>query len=275
MKRFLTILAICLLTVGTALADDDIVSQVYLNGTLSKGIPVEFSLVTDGNGTAAGYVKYTRVKGGYPIMVVGRWDEYPSEGDEPNYHNLIVSEYMPDGLLTGNWLIHLRETPVKGRYRFVDGTWTSADGEVKRELKDVTVFAHLPDYFDKTLLTPATREEMGNSYEYGVYGETVEGFKSWRGGTANIMFYDNGKIGAEVDNAEPLRTGFAYVYCGQDKAATLMGNVAEFRDVNDCHYSFRITFFKKFIEVFTTHGVRRSDHCFTGGNILDGIYIKQ
>ena len=51
------------------------------------------------------------------------------------------------------------------------------------------------------------------------------------------------------------------------------GNVFEYREVNECHYAFRATFFRRFVVLETISG-SESTGCFGLSASFNGVYIK-
>ena len=70
-----------------------------------------------------------------------------------------------------------------------------------------------------------------------------------------------------------MRHNIAEGSSDDDRPAVLNGNIFEYREVNECHYGFRATFFPRFVVLSTITDYKSLD-CFGMGAAFDGVYIK-
>lgn len=248
-----------------------IVNQVYFRAKLDDKIPVEISIAVDAHHIAAGYIRYTAVSK-TPILLAGRWEEDPLPETGGYYQHLDLLEYDDSGLITGRLVINLDESAVtKGRFHFSEGFWIHPQKawDEDLEITDVTMLSDLPDYFDTTLLDPATRADIGDHYEYGVFNADNS---AWRGGQIELFYNEKGKQVMEVFNTSPWLDSIAnlsnVVQTGESEGAV------QFNDVNECHYSFEARYYKRFVALTTTGGADKINKCFKGWQGVEGIYLK-
>lgn len=247
--------------------DDDYVSldgilnlplQRY-NAKLDGRIPVIIVFQTNADSIAAGYIYYPRAKKPAPIMIVGGVTRY---GDTDYYH---FSEYQSDGIITG--FINFGHKVVDGWEDKVEGTWTNPKTNQEMPLTDVSFNRECPKWFTKSLLTPEDPGNIGHEYSFRQWNE---GYQDLIGGHITFRGAGKNKVHFECGN---IRHNIAEGHSDDDRPAVLKGNVFEYRDINECGYGFRATFFPRFV-VLQTITDSPSYDCFGAGASFDGVYIK-
>ena len=270
MKR--TLLPLLLLCAATA-APAQVADQAYISAHMANGLPVELALQTDDEGICAGYAYY-RESEPDPLLVVGFWEEYPGEGDTEAYHNIRLSEFHPDGRLSGKYIIHLRQPVGQEALVFDDAerTYAGPDGDAGETgplrggngAGKVRVESRMPGWFGtvEQPLQPATADDLSETYEY-ITGESSGGF-------LELVINDDGTLYFEVTDM-PAGHATASAANDPDRLARLEGNVMEYPRVNDCGDTLRTTFFKQFavVQTLQTPG---PDH---GCRTIDAAFIKK
>ena len=134
-------------------------------------------------------------------------------------------------------------------------------------LTDIRFSREMPEWFTETLLKPEDAGNIGRLYVFKVWNETYD---TMTGGT--ISFRAAGKNRVHFNCAND-RYENAEGQSEEGRPAVISGNTFEYRDVNECGYAFRATFFPKFVVLRTT-SQNESLRCFGMGAAFDGVYIK-
>ena len=235
----------------------DLQAQVFYryDAKLDGRIPVTIALQEDNGTHVAGYIYYPKAKNPAPIMVIGSVMHYPD--NEAVYY---LNEYQSDGNITGTISIQ-RE---KGE---LQGTWTNPKTLKEMKLTGIAVSRQRPEWFTESLLIPEDPGDIGHEYSFQQwspqYGSNMGGNITFRAAGKNKVHFEcmNAWHNIAEGNSEAGRP------------AVLDGNVFEYREVNECHYAFRATFFRRFVVLETISG-GESTGCFGMGAAFDGVYIK-
>lgn len=251
MKKLLTIMLVACCSILSAQAQ-----TVYrYDAKLDGRIPVIIALQQNNGDIVAGYIYYPNAKNPAPIMVIGNVMQYPF--DEADYH---LNEYQSDGTITGTILIQREEGMLKG-------TWTNPQTQKEMTLTDLTVSQQQPEWFLESLLTPEDPGDIGHEY---VFNQWSPKYSENMGGNICFRAAGKNKVHFECTNA------YNNIAEGKSEAgrpAVLDGNEFEYRDVNECGYAFRATFFTRFVVLQTISG-EASTRCFGMNASFDGVYIK-
>ena len=226
---------------------------------LDGRIPVTIAFQRNTDNTVAGYIYYPNAKNPAPIMIVGSATEYNGK----DIYGL--TEFQPDGKASG--FITL-EHDMKGRWDDkVEGTWTNPKTEKQMQITDVMFRRECPTWFTKSLLTPEDPANIGREYSFQQWRQ---GYDEYLGG--HITFRAAGKNKVHFECANVVRN-LAEGRSAENRPAVLEGNTFEYRDVNECGYGFRATFYPKFVVLKSiTDG--ETLECFGAWSSFDGIYIK-
>jgi len=210
-------------------------------------------------GTVAGYIYYPKAKNPAPIMIVGR---------ATNYNGVDIyslSEFQPDGKVSG--FISLQHSG-DGRWDDkVEGTWTNPKTEKQMKITDVVFSRTCPKWFTRSLLTPEDPGNIGREYSFQQWRQ---GYDDYMGG--HITFRAAGKNKVHFECANVVRN-IAEGKSEEGRPAVLNGNVFEYRDVNECGYGFKATFYPKFVVLDSVTEGETLD-CFGAWSSFTGIYIK-
>ena len=210
-------------------------------------------------GTVAGYIYYPNTKNPAPIMIVGR---------ATNYNGVDIyslSEFQPDGKVSG--FISLQHSG-DGRWDDkVEGTWTNPKTEKQMKITDVVFSRTCPKWFTRSLLTPEDPGNIGREYSFQQWRQ---GYDDYMGG--HITFRAAGKNKVHFECANVVRN-IAEGKSEEGRPAVLNGNVFEYRDVNECGYGFKATFYPKFVVLDSVTEGETLD-CFGAWSSFTGIYIK-
>ena len=210
-------------------------------------------------GTVAGYIYYPRAKSPAPILIAGSFNQY----NGIDYYSL--SEYQPDGKVSGT--ITLQHSMNGGWDDKVEGTWTNPKTEKQMKITDVWFKRECPKWFTKSLLTPEDPGNIGREYSFQQWRQ---GYDEYLGG--HITFRAAGKNKVHFECANVVRN-IAEGRSDDNRPAVLEGNTFEYRDVNECGYGFRATFYSKFVVLNSITEGETLD-CFGAWSSFDGIYIK-
>ena len=247
-------------------SDDNVNFDDLLNYPLQRydakldgRIPVIIAFQKNEAGTAAGYIYYPKTKNPVPILIVGSAIQYNGK-DIYNF-----SEFQPDGKVSG--FISL-EHSGDGRWDDkVEGTWTNPKTEKQMKLTDVWFKRESTKWFTHSLLTPEDPGNIGREYSFQQWRQ---GYDDYMGG--HITFRAAGKNKVHFECANVVRN-IAEGKSEEGRPAVLNGNVFEYRDVNECGYGFKATFYPKFVVLRSiTEG--ETLNCFGAFSAFDGIYIK-
>lgn len=252
MKRLsLSIVFVCFMLALVAQAQ-----TVYrYDAKLDGRIPVTIALQEDNWTHVAGYIYYPKAKNPAPIMVIGSVMNYPD--NEADYY---LNEYQSDGTITGTISIQREEGMLKG-------TWTNPKTQKEMTLTDLTVSRQQPEWFTESLLTPEDPCNIGHEYAFEKWSPN---YKGNMGGTISFRAAGKNKVHFECMNAY---NNIAEGKSEEGRPAVLDGNEFEYRDVNECGYAFRATFFPCFVVLQTISG-GESTRCFGKNASFDGVYIK-
>lgn len=256
------------LTNTWAIEDDDYVNfDGVLNlpcyrfdAKLDGRIPVNivFQKTADDD-IVAGYIFYPRAKNPAPIMIVGSVTPY---GDKLNYN---LNEYQADGIVSG--IIHLEMSANADYFSPKEGSWTNPKTRKEMKLTDIQYSHEAPKWFTQSLLTPEDPGNIGREYSFQ---EWNQGAQDLMGGHITFRAAGKNKVHFECGN---VRHNIAEGRSDDDRPAVLNGNIFEYREVNECHYGFRATFFPRFVVLSTITDYKSLD-CFGMGAAFDGVYIK-
>lgn len=222
---------------------------------LDGRIPVTIALQEDSEIHVAGYIYYPRAKTPDPIMVIGSVMHYP--GNEAVYY---LKEYQSDGTVTGTISIQSE----KGKQQ---GTWTNPKTQKEMTLTGLTVSSQQPEWFTESLLTPEDPGSIGREYSFEQWSPR---YRENMGGVITFRAAGKNKVHFECMNAY---NNIAEGKSEEGRPAILEGNVFEYRNVNECDYAFRATFFRRFVVLESLSG-GETTRCFGMGASFDGVYIK-
>ena len=224
---------------------------------LDGKIPVNMIFQREGN-CVAGYIYYPKAKHPAPIMMIGTVTEY--EGKDYYY----LKEYQADGIITGSISLTLKTDIYP---QILEGTWTNPKTEKEMTMQEMTFSRDAPKWYTTSLFVPEDPGNIGKEYSFQKW-DTMYG--SMMGGRITFKAAGKNKVHFECGN---VRHNIAEGSSDKDRPAVLKGNMFEYRDVNECGYGFRATFYKRFAYLETITGNETLD-CFGMGASFDGIYIK-
>lgn len=258
MKKLSTVL-LAMLAPLLAWAQNGNEPEYVFKGTLNGKIAVELTLESGKNNVVAGYIYYPRAKNPAPILVVGelRWED--------PYNMVYIKEYQPDGTISGR--MYMKFSEVEGDYEFVEGTWTNPKTEAELPMRLRSVFQK-PSWYVETPLKPEDPGNIGREYGYTFWNNN---YKSMMGGNVTFKAAGKNKVHFEVSNCPQ---NIAEGGSEPGRPAVLNGNEFEYREVNECHYGFRATFYKRFVVLETIAGTDQLSNCFGMGVAFDGVYIR-
>ncbi len=251
MKKLLFVIALCL----SALSGLQAQTVHRYDAKLDGRIPVTIALQQTNGSVVAGYIYYPRAKTPAPIMVIGSVMQYPD--NEASY---FLSEYQSDGSITGTISIQLE----KGK---LHGTWTNPKTQKTMALAGVSVSRQTPEWFTESLLVPEDASNIGREYSYEQWSPK---YNENMGGTISFRAAGKNKVHFECMNAF---NNIAEGSSEEGRPAVLDGNVFEYYEVNECHYAFRATFFRRFVVLESISG-GESTRCFGMNASFDGVYVK-
>lgn len=210
-------------------------------------------------GTVAGYIYYPNAKNPAPIMIVGSITQYNGK----DIYGL--TEFQPDGKASG--FITLEQTTNGSWDDKVEGTWTNPKTEKQMKITDVFFLRECPKWFTKSLLTPEDPGNIGREYSFQQWRQ---GYDEYLGGHISFRAAGKNKVHFECSN---VVRNIAEGRSEEGRPAELHGNTFEYRDVNECGYGFKATFYPKFVVLRSvTDG--ETLECFGAWSSFDGIYIK-
>ena len=249
-----------------AMEDDDYVDFSGLlnypchrfDAMLDGRIPVNIVFQKTEEGTVAGYIYYPKAKNPAPIMVAGSVQQY--DGTDFYYLN----EYQADGTISGVMNLQYKN---ENWDETMKGTWTNPKTEKELTMGEMTYSREMPKWFTKSLLTPEDPGNIGKEYSFQQWDQQYE---SMMGG--HITFRAAGKNKVHFDCAN-VRHNIATGKSADGRPAELKGNGFEYRNVNECGYGFKATFYPRFV-VLKSITDRETLDCFGMGAAFDGIYIK-
>ena len=251
MKKLIFAMALCL----SILSDLQAQTVYRYDAKLDGRIPVTIALQEDNWTHVAGYIYYPKAKNPAPIMVIGSVMNYPD--NEAVYY---LNEYQSDGTITGTISIQRENGKLHG-------TWTNPKTQKEFTLAGLTVSRQQPEWFTEPLLTPEDPGDIGHEY---VFEQWSPKYDANMGGTITFRAAGKNKVHFECMNA---LNNIAEGKSEAGRPAVLDGNKFEYREVNECHYAFRATFFRRFVVLETISG-GESTRCFGMGASFDGVYIK-
>lgn len=229
------------------------------NAKLDGRISVIIAFQRNADNTVAGYIYYPKAKSPAPIMIVGSG----TRQNGVDYYEF--NEYQPDGKVSGR--ITLQHQLVDGWNHKVEGTWTNPKTGKEMKITDAYYSQECPKWFTKSLLVPEDPSHIGREYSFQQWRQ---GYEEYLGG--HITFRAAGKNKVHFECANVVRN-IAEGRSDADRPAVLKGNSFEYRDVNECGYGFRATFYPKFV-VLTSITEGETLDCFGAWSSFDGIYIK-
>lgn len=224
---------------------------------LDGKIPVNMIFQRKGD-CVAGYIYYPKAKHPAPIMMIGTVTEY--EGKDYYY----LKEYQADGIITGSISLTLKTDTYP---EFLEGTWTNPKTEKEMTMQEMTFSRDAPKWYTTSLFVPEDPGNIGKEYSFQKYDMM---YGSMMGGHITFKAAGKNKVHFECGN---VRHNIAEGSSDPNRPAVLKGNMFEYRDVNECGYGFRATFYKRFAYLETITGNETLD-CFGMGASFDGIYIK-
>ncbi len=223
------------------------VEQVYIVGTMSdNGCNIELALQmpNDGFYSCAGYVLYPESE---PTLVVGISDKYFGDDGGDCYNNISLTEYQPDGTVSGKFLIHLREADDSDTFTFEDAerTYIQIDEEDQTApIIDVRICStQMPEWFPETPFIPAKYEDIASDYGYYLRGPDAYG-------EVQIKKLGNGKLSFIADESREDNT-VSTLISEEGRPAELVDNYFEYSNVNKCGYTLTARFYKKFMVLST------------------------
>lgn len=225
---------------------------------LDGRIPVNIVFQRTEEGTVGGYIYYPKAKNPAPILVAGSVQQY--EGTD-FYH---LDEYQADGTISG--FININYKKVEWE-EVMKGTWTNPKTQKDLAMSNITYSRVMPKWFTKSLLTPEDPGNIGKEYSFQQWDQN---YQSMMGG--HITFRAAGKNKVHFDCSN-VRHNIATGKSENGRPAELKGNKFEYRNVNECGYGFKATFYPQFV-VLKTITDRETLDCFGMGAAFDGIYIK-
>lgn len=226
---------------------------------LDGRIPVNIVFQRTYDNIVAGYIYYPRAKKPAPIMIAGSVQKY---NDKLYYY---LSEYQSDGIITGTISL---TTPVEVQWDSpMEGTWTNPKTDQQMQMTDLSYSQDMPVWFTQSLLTPEDPGNIGREYSFQKWDQN---YQSMMGGHITFRAAGKNKVHFECGN---VRHNIAEGSSDPDRPAVLHDNVFEYKNVNECGYAFRATFFPRFVRLDTTSGNDTLD-CFGMGASFDGVYIK-
>lgn len=251
MGKLVLSMALCMLMLSGLQAQ-----TVYrYDAKLDGRIPVTIALQEDNWTHVAGYIYYPKAKNPAPIMVIGSVMHYPD--NEADYY---LNEYQSDGTITGTISIQREEGKLRG-------TWTNPKTQKEMTLTGLTVSRQQPEWFTESLLAPESPDSIGHEYSFERWSPKYGGNM---GGTISFRAAGKNKVHFECMNA---CNNIAEGKSEDGRPAVLEGNKFEYREVNECHYAFRATFFRRFVVLESISG-GESASCFGMNASFDGVYIK-
>lgn len=206
----------------------------------------------------AGYIYYPKAKHPAPILIAGGVTTY----DGKDYYYL--KEYQDDGTITG---IITLTTNSGNASKVLEATWTNPKTDKEMSMSSIAYSHKTPTWFAQSPLIAEDPGNIGREYSFQkwdiMYGSMMGGHISFKAAGKN-------KVHFECCNA---RHNIAEGQSEQGRPAVLKGNTFEYRDVNECGYAFRATFFQRFVHLKTISD-NESLGCFGSGAAFDGVYIK-
>ena len=230
-----------------------------IDAQLDGRIPVFIVFQTTSDHIVAGYIYYPKAKHPAPILIAGTVGRF----DDKLYYAL--DEYQADGTISGTIRMNTPNNP--DYFSDMEGTWTNPKTQKEMKLTSMRFSNEMPTWFTQSLLTPEDPGNIGREYSFQQWHP---GYESMMGG--NITFRAAGKNKVHFECAN-VRHNIADGKSSEGRPAVLNGTTFEYREVNECHYGFRATFFPRFV-VLTTITQNPTLDCFGMGASFDGIYIK-
>lgn len=254
MKKFLFLL-LCLLS---QLASAQELGAYSFEGTLDGKIPVRISFWVNTDSIAVGEIYYPKAKRPAPILLVGSMLDHGF---------FTLKEYQADGVITGFIEMVIEgESSMSGPW-VKEGTWTNPRTEKVYHLTGMKKCPLPDDLLDR--YTYADPQHIGRRYSYQVWQPVqqcmVGGHVNFRGAGKHKLHFDIVNVprniaegGSRLGRPAEL-TPFTY-------------NSFVYRNVNECGYAFKATFFNKFVVIRTISGYESLD-CFGAGASFDGVYV--
>lgn len=227
------------------------------DASLDGKYPVTIVFQRNDDDIIGGYIYYQKAK--VPILIVGSVMKYE---DTEYYH---LNEYQPDGIVTGNILLS-RNVNDEDQHDW-QGTWTNPKTRKEMTLTAISYSRIVPKWFTKSVLKP---EDPGNIAREYSFQEWNIGSEDYMGGHISFRAVGKNKVHFECCN---VRHNIAEGSSEQGRPAVLNGNKFEYRDVNECGYGFRATFFPRFLVINTITDYPTLD-CFGANASFEGVYIK-
>ena len=255
MKRIVVFLIISML--GAPLFAD-VLGEYHFEGTLGTNIPIELTLTVNGNYIVVGEIVYTKNKKPRPILVVGTVDDYDRYS---------VSEYQPDGKVTGLLSFKIDESPADGPI-LVEGKWTNPKTKKSFDInvKSAEYDGHYSQFYDY-----ASADAVAGQYQYSSWNSTGSDECY---GVAKFTMAGEHKVHFDISVTNP---NMAVGASTTDRPAVLGDytyNFFYYENLNDCGYGFSAHFYKRFVVITTTSPQPESLRCFGMGTTLEGVYIK-
>ncbi|MBR5687194.1 MAG: hypothetical protein IKX36_04465 [Prevotella sp.] len=249
MKRLL-ILMLTMLLVSTSLMAQKVWERYAWEGTLNGKISIRLAIEVNDVGIVAGSICYYKAKNAKPILVVGDYNE--------NAY-IFLSEYLPDGTVTGYISIQVKNgLPV--------GTWTNPKTEQEYTFQGMRKIAFPAGYGGK--LTPENPGNIGQYYGYSIYNKNMEdytgGHFKFRGAGKNKIHFDATNVPRNIAEGQSEK----------GRPAVLNGNHFVYNNVNECGYGFEAYFYPQFMVARNISDYDTFD-CFGMGATLSGVYIKK
>ncbi len=264
MKRNVFLLVAWLTSFVVQAQDNDCYAfRAQLDGCIS----VEIYYEVESERNVAGYIYYPKAKHPAPILLVGYWNDNSSD-DEDNYIHLYMTEYQPDGTVSGE--IYLLATNVEGDVNIVEGEWTNPNTHKKMKLSNFVYLGDYPDWFTESPFQPADPQMLGQEYSYSIWSDK---YGDMMGGSVELRGAGRGRVHFHVCNTLPniaegaSNTGRPAILDVDDRGLYFI-----YGPLSDCDYTFMARFYKQFVILSTVS--RPEDNCFGWNASFDGVYIK-
>lgn len=255
MKQKIILLIICMFRI---VAYGDVLGEYQFEGTLGNNIPVILNFSVNGEYIVVGEIFYTKQKKSLPILIVGSVD------DNGLY---TLSEYMPDGKITGWLSFNIKEDDNEDP-QLINGIWTNPKNSKSYAINVQTSNYHVDftKFYDY-----ATPEELDGEYMYRSWNPTMN---QERTGFAKFTHAGEHQLHFNISVTTP---NIATAISAPERPAELgkyTYNSFVYENVNECGYGFSAYFYKRFVVIKTISPIPESNKCFGMGASLEGVYIK-
>lgn len=227
-------------------------------------VVIAFQVSEDYDDLAAGYIYYPKAKNPAPILLVG---------NKLADNRFMLREYQPDGKITGDLYFQIANEDAADGPTISEGEWSNQQSDATYSLTTLSspydmarTQMYMPDWYEDPMVCedPA---HIGREYSYQIWHL---GSQDWMGGHVSFRGAGKNKLHFDICNAP---SHIAEGKSDPGRPAVLEGSEFEYKDVNECGYSFHCTIFKKFLVINTTSGYDTLD-CFGAFTAFDAVYIK-